>query len=135
MRYFGRPTKQDIINANYLLLLPELHSEPKRLPYIGVEEAMPKFKAALEDYGIQCKTELSNKVISQVMVLNSKKTILFRPDAQFTLKEVNALIEHEIGVHMVTTQNASEQQLKAFGIRTTRSTQEHKKDWPYFRNI
>jgi uncharacterized protein (TIGR02421 family) len=50
------------------------------------------------------------------MVLNSKKTILIRPDAQFTKKEADALIDHEIGVHMVTTQNSSNEKLKIFNI-------------------
>ena len=46
------------------------------------------------------------RVIFQVIVLNSKKTILINPNARFTQKDVNALIEHEIGVQMVTTQNS-----------------------------
>ena len=60
------------------------------------------------------------------MVLNSTKTILIRPDAKFTQKEVNALIEHEIGVHMVTTQNSIHQKLKVFnlGLPINTETQE-----------
>ena len=126
LRYFGRPSKKDIQNATYLLHLPPIPSEPRRVPYLSSEEAMSIFSKALEDYGIQCNLELSNKVISQVMVLNSKKTILIRPDAKFTMKEANAMIEHEIGVHMVTTQNSSQQKLKLFnlGLPVNTETQE-----------
>lgn len=116
LRYFGRPSKKDLINAQYLLHLPPIPFEPKRVPYLSSEEAMNTFKVGLENYGIKCKIELSNKVISQVMVLNSKKTILIRPDAKFTQKEANAMVEHEIGVHMVTTQNSSMQNLKVFNL-------------------
>ena len=126
LRYFGRPSKQDIQNANYLLHLPAIPSEPDRAPYLPTEQAMGLFKDALEAYGISCKIELSNKVISQVMVLNSRQTILIRPDAKFTIKDANALIEHEIGVHMVTTQNSNLQQLKLFnlGLPVNTRTQE-----------
>ena len=116
LRYFGRPSKKDLINAQYILHLPPIPSEPKRMPFLSMDESIGLFKNALNEYGIKCKIELSNRVISQVMVLNSKKTILIRPDAQFTRKEVNALIEHEIGVHMVTTQNSSDEKLKIFNL-------------------
>jgi len=126
MRYFGRPSKKDILNAEYLLHLPPIPSEPKRRPYIPIQDTLETFKKALHNYGIECKIELSNKVISQAMVLNSTKTILIRPDAKFTQKEVNALIEHEIGVHMVTTQNSIHQKLKIFnlGLPINTETQE-----------
>ncbi len=116
LRYFGRPSRKDILNANYILHLPPILSEPKRVPNIDSTEAMSLFKDGLKNYTIDCKIELSNRVISQVMVLNSKNTILIRPDAKFSLKEANALIEHEIGVHMVTTQNSKNQDLKIFNI-------------------
>lgn len=126
LRYFGRPSKRDLLNANYLLHLPELPSEPKSMPIFNAQDAVYEFKRGLEEYEMDCKIELSSKVISQVMVLNSKKTILIRPDATFTKKDVNALIEHEIGVHMVTTQNSSMQKLKVFnlGLPVNTKTQE-----------
>ncbi|MBC8226845.1 MAG: flavohemoglobin expression-modulating QEGLA motif protein [Gammaproteobacteria bacterium] len=126
LRYFGRPSKKDLTNAQYILHLPDIPSEPKKVPLLSVDKAIGSFKQALDDYGIQCKIELSNRVISQVMVLNSKKTILFRPDAKFTRKEINALVEHEIGVHMVTTQNSFDEKLKIFnlGLPVNTMTQE-----------
>ncbi|MCR9249416.1 MAG: flavohemoglobin expression-modulating QEGLA motif protein [bacterium] len=126
LRYFGRPSKKDIQNANYLLHLPAIPTEPTRVPYMSTGQALSAFNQALGAYGMTCKIELSNKVISQVMVLNSKKTILIKPDAKFTTKEANALIEHEIGVHMVTTQNSNLQKLKLFnlGLPVNTMTQE-----------
>jgi uncharacterized protein (TIGR02421 family) len=116
LRYFGRPSKKDLQNAHYLLHLPSIPSEPKKAPLLSMEETLAAFRNALDDYQIDCKLELSNKVISKVMVLNSKNTILIRRDSKFTHKEVNALIEHEIGVHMVTTQNSMLHDLKLFNI-------------------
>lgn len=126
LRYFGRPSKKDIQNAHYFLHLPEVSGEPKRSPSLGVEEAIISFKDGLLRYGFESKIEKSNRVISQVMVLNAKKTILFRPDAKFTRSQINALVEHEIGVHMVTTMNSNIQKLNVFnlGLPVNTMTQE-----------
>lgn len=126
LRYFGRPSKKDLQNAQYILHLPTIPSEPKRMPIVPMEQAVEAFRAGLKSYDMNCKIEMSNRVISQVMVLNSKKTIMIRPDAKFTHKEINALIEHEIGVHMVTTQNSARQKLKIFnlGLPVNTMTQE-----------
>lgn len=126
LRYFGRPSKTDLLNAEYILHLPVIPSEPKRPPILHIDKALEIFKEGLADYELNCKIELSNKVISQVMVLNSKRTILIRPDAKFTRREIRALIEHEIGVHMVTTMNSSQQSLKLFnlGLPVNTKTQE-----------
>lgn len=126
LRYFGRPSKKDLINANYLLHLPSVPTEPKREPFLASDEIVEIFKKGIEEYGISCKISLSKKVISKVMILNSKKTILIRPDAKITRKEANALVEHEIGVHMVTTQNSSKGKLKILnlGLPVNTRTQE-----------
>ena len=118
LRYFGRPSKKDLQNATYVLSLPDVPNEAKKEPIYDAQAAMGVFKEALNDYNIldSAKFELSNRVISQVMVLNSKKSILIQPQAQFKRKELQALIEHEIGVHMLTTINSNRQQLKIFNI-------------------
>ena len=126
LRYFGRPSKKDIQNAHYFLHLPAIANEPSRSPTLGTEQAMQTFKEIIGKYGFESKMELSRKVISKVMVLNAKKTILFNPDAKFTRIEINALAQHEIGVHMVTTMNSSDQKLKIFnlGLPVNTETQE-----------
>ncbi len=116
LRYFGRPSKKDLQNATYILSLPDIPTEAKKEPVYDAQAAMAVFQEGLNDYGINAKIELSNRVISKVMVLNSKKSILIQPQAQFKRKELQALIEHEIGVHMLTTINSSRQQLKIFNV-------------------
>ena len=116
LRYFGRPSKKDLQNASYILSLPDIPTEAKKEPIYDAQTAMEIFKKALNEYGIKAKVEMSNKVISQVLVLNSKKSILIQPQAKFKHKELLALTEHEIGVHMLTTINSGRQQLKIFNI-------------------
>jgi len=116
LRYFGRPSKKDLQNATYILSLPNIPNETKKEPVYDAQTAVGIFKEALIDYGIKAKVELSTRVISQVMVLNSKKSILIQPQAKFKHKELLALTEHEIGVHMLTTINSNKQQLKIFNV-------------------
>jgi len=116
LRYFGRPSKKDLTNASYLLLLPDIPGEAQKEPQFDTQQAIVVFKKALAEYGIDAKVELSNKVISKILVLNSKKSILFQPEAIFRQSELNALIEHEIGIHMVTTANSNLQKLKVFNV-------------------
>ncbi len=116
LRYFGRPSNADLRNAQYLSLLPPIPSEPKRMANLPIEEVVEAFREAMDIYQMNGKIELSKRVISQVMVLNSKKTVLIRPDANFNKRELAALIEHELGVHMVTTQNSNLQDLKIFNL-------------------
>jgi len=116
LRYFGRPSSKDMKNANYLLHLPDIPGEAQHEPYLDVHGSVAVFRKALDDYGIKAKIEISNKIISQVMVLNSKRSIVFNANAKFRKKELSALIEHEIGVHMVTTINSNQQRLKIFNL-------------------
>jgi len=116
LRYFGRPSQRDLKNAYYLLHLPEIPGEPKRSPQVSSDEAIGFFSDSLKSYGFQAKVEKSSRVISQAMVINSKKRVLVRPDARFYRKEIKGLVEHEIGVHMLTTHNSGLQQLKVFNI-------------------
>jgi uncharacterized protein (TIGR02421 family) len=116
LRYFGRPSKRDLTNASYLMLLPDIPGEAQKEPLFNSLQAMEIFKESLADYEIDARVELSNKVISKILVLNSKRSILFQPEAMFRQSELNALIEHEIGIHMVTTANSNLQKLKIFNI-------------------
>ena len=126
LRYFGRPNKSDIKKAQYLLHLPPSPHEPKKVPVLPQEKVVQLFQEGNDYYGFNAKIESSNRVISRVMVLNSKQKILFNPKARFTEKETKALVEHEIGVHMVTTQNSLLQPLKLFnlGLPVNTKTQE-----------
>lgn len=126
LRYFGEPDKQDVRNAEYLLHLPELESETQKVASITAEDAVPLFKQAFDDYGMEAKVELSSKTVAAAMVLNRKKKVLLKRGARFGPKQLQLLINHEIGVHMVTTMNSGQQPLKIFnlGLPVNTCTQE-----------
>lgn len=121
LRYFGEPNKTDIKNAEYIL-----HSSLS----VDIEEPMNLtsndvyhfFKYEIDKYGFSCKVEISKKIISKVLNLNNKKTLVIRKDAMFSERSLKALAEHEIGVHMLTTINSRLQPLKIFRLGTPLNT-------------
>jgi uncharacterized protein (TIGR02421 family) len=116
LRYFGRPNKVDIRNAEYILLLPEIKEENIRGQRFGVDKAKEIFKEAFENYGFKGKIKVDKKSLSTVMVINSTKTVVLKDGATFSQNELQYLAEHEIGVHMVTTMNATNNKLKIFSV-------------------
>lgn len=81
---------------------------------------------AVDDYGIKCRVEVTDKIIAAVMVNNAKKSILINKSTKINSKELHGLIQHELGVHVVTTANSELQKLKIFkfGLPGNTSSQE-----------
>ncbi|HAF30286.1 MAG TPA: flavohemoglobin expression-modulating QEGLA motif protein [Bacteroidales bacterium] len=121
LRYFGEPNKVDIKNAEYIL-----HSsnsiDQEEVLNLSSTDVLHYFKDITNQYGFQCKVEISRKIISKVLNLNNKKTLYIRKDASFSEKSLHALAEHEIGVHMLTTINSRLQPLNIFRLGTPLNT-------------
>jgi len=118
--YFGEPDETDVKNAEYILHCATSHE--KKANELGAHEALLYIKKTIESYGFPCKVEVSKHTTSKVLALSSKKTIRIRKDARFNKAYLKALAEHEVGVHMLTTANASNQKLKAFLLGTPVNT-------------
>ena len=121
LRYFGEPNKRDVQNAEYILHLSSSIDSDEEDVY-GPNETLDLFKETLSEYGIKCRIEISRKVVSKILIINNKNTILIRKDSSFSEKSLNALREHEIGVHMLTTANSRLQPLKIFRLGTPLNT-------------
>lgn len=120
LRYYGEPSDDDIRMANFLLYAKPYEATQERS--IGAQEARQYFVSALEKYNIQCRVVITNKIIASAMVDNAKKTILINKAMKMNQMEIDALIHHELGVHMVTTMNADLQQLKIFKLELPNNT-------------
>ncbi|GHA31312.1 flavohemoglobin expression-modulating QEGLA motif protein [Photobacterium aphoticum] len=122
LRYYGQPDQQDIANANFILHACE-YDEPED-ETITAQQAIQAFKDAADDYGIKCKIAGSKQLIARAMV--SGRNIKVNLGAKFNQKDLNALIHHELGVHLVTSANAEMQPLKVLqlGLPGNTHTQE-----------
>ena len=114
LRYFGEPSKKDVDNANFVLYCPEFRTENEG--EFSELEVAELFRNSTKDYGFNFDIEVSDHIASKALVINSKKKVVVKKGVKFDKRFAKGLIEHEIGVHMVTTMNALNQPLKIFSV-------------------
>jgi len=112
-RYFGVPDERVLKNADFLIRCPDYETNEKNL---SSEDALVILKKTVDHYGFNCKLERSKNLASRAMVDNVNKIVKISRGEKFTQKEIEALAQHEIGVHMLTTYNSENQTLKIFNI-------------------
>ncbi|MCP4956510.1 MAG: flavohemoglobin expression-modulating QEGLA motif protein [Photobacterium aquimaris] len=122
LRYYGQPDERDIANAKFILHACEYKAQQPA--NISAKEAIEAFKVAAAEYDIPCKVVASKQLIARAMV--SGKVIKVNPNSRFTQGDLDALIHHELGVHLVTSVNAERQPLKILqlGLPGNTHTQE-----------
>jgi len=125
LRFHGEPSEADIELARFLIAAPPIEKE-KNPKLLSARECANVFKRAENDYGFSFQVELSSRIVARAMVSSGRRKVMINRNAQFTEVEIQALIHHELGVHMVTTSNARQQPLKIFrmGLPGNTETQE-----------
>lgn len=112
LRYYGQPSDDDINNARFILHA-RVHDEEPLLNY-EPEQIVARFTEAAKTYGVDCKIVVSDKIVAGALV--SGKTLKINPTRRFGEKELQGLIDHELGVHIVTSANADLQPLKVLKL-------------------
>lgn len=115
LRYYGEPTSEDLANARFLLHAAD-RAEEINGPRYSAEEMIPFFEQKAKEWGLECKVELSDRLLAQAMVNNGRKALMVRRNTSASESELHALAHHELGVHMVTSLNAAAQPLKVFTL-------------------
>ncbi|MBU2871460.1 flavohemoglobin expression-modulating QEGLA motif protein [Colwellia sp. E2M01] len=121
LRYYGEPNRQDIANAEFILRAPEIEGEFEESIH-DADYAVSYYKEQAAKWNLQCRIEKSAKLVAKAMVNNEKRLLLINKDATFTRSELQGYAFHELGIHMLTTINAKESQLKVFSIGLTGNT-------------
>ena len=111
LRYYGEPSPIDIANARFLLHASELPGYEEEPEDIEADAAKRAMEQAAQDLGLDCPVVLSTRLVAKAMVDNTRQALLINRNAKLTHTELNALIHHELGVHMATTMNALKQSL------------------------
>jgi len=134
LRYYGEPAPTDLANAQFILHAPAIDIKAGDDTVVGetahtaqvfpAREVKDAFIQALSHYGFQCPVEITPNMVAGAMV--SKGRILINSEIQVNRLQLEALIHHELGVHMVTTMNAREQPLRLLrsGLPLNTLTQE-----------
>lgn len=110
--YYGQPTSKDILNANFLVHA-YAHDTDEGESTSG-EPIIAAFRKAATEYGIDCKIVASDKLVAGALVRG--KTLYINSNRSFGPRELSGLVEHELGVHLVTSFNAGLQPLKVLRV-------------------
>ncbi|MDR4505114.1 MAG: flavohemoglobin expression-modulating QEGLA motif protein [Candidatus Scalindua sp.] len=124
LRYYGEPSENDNKTAEFLLFAKEFEpNEASTIDAAGIRDA---FLAAIDKHLIKCRVLLTDNIIANAMVKSTSRLILINRAACINKRELNALIHHELEVHMLTTVNSENQKLKIFrlGLPGNTCTQE-----------
>ena len=127
LRSFGTPTETDVENAKFIL---HFEDEDKNdaifQPKYTATQAESFFRSYSKQYDFDYNIVHSDKMTAIAMVLNNIKTLVLNGNHTFSDNEIKVLTNHEIGVHMVTTMNGLEHDLKIFahGLPKNEETQE-----------
>ncbi len=114
LKYYGEPSDADEKNANYLLHCSDFERASTTL--LDQQALIERFSSAASDWNMPCKIEVSNRLVASAMVSNSRKAVMLAKGISLPEKEAEALINHELGVHMATSLNAASQRLKVFTL-------------------
>jgi uncharacterized protein (TIGR02421 family) len=113
LRYFGEPTQKDIGNAKFILHLPgNLNEENEEV--LVFEEIKKILVDFAESNGLPYNLKIEENMLANALI--SGNTLKLNKNAKLSLSDTNALAQHEIGVHLVTTLNARLQPLRILEI-------------------
>lgn len=114
LKYYGEPSVTDEANAHFLLHAARVEEGEQEM--LSAEQALAYFRQQAEQWQMNCRVELSSRLVASAMVSGSKRTLYINRDHQFSASWMAALAHHELGVHMATTLNAAQQSLKVFSL-------------------
>ncbi len=111
----GKPSSEMVATAK-LTFPRDKGNSPVR--NILAKDARKAFLEYLEDYGIRdWKVVIKKKMIAKSNVESSKKTIYIK-DKNYSTNEINNLIAHEIGVHVIRAVNGQRNKNPLFSLGT-----------------
>lgn len=113
LRYYGEPNDKDLRNANFILHLPENVDEAQD-DFVAADEIVAKLTTFADAQGYSYQIKLDDSMIANILV--SGTTVKVNSSARISSTEVNALLHHELGVHLVTTLNGRSQPLKVLSL-------------------
>ncbi|TNC79713.1 MAG: flavohemoglobin expression-modulating QEGLA motif protein [Oleiphilus sp.] len=123
MRYYGEPSDKDMRNAHFILHLPD-DLDQRDDASLGADDIVARLEAFASREGYEYQIRLDDSMIANALV--SGTVIKVNRMARVAETEVNALLHHELGVHLVTTLNARNQPLRvlSLGCPVNTTTQE-----------
>jgi len=121
LKYFGQPSSLDLKQARFLLMCPNFMDENDEMIFTA-DDAAEDFRKASDAYGFDLKIEVKSTIVARALALNSKQKVYLKKGIMFSKRDIDGLIEHEIGVHILTSRNGKLQPLRLFSLGTPLNT-------------
>ncbi len=116
LRLYGKPDNVDVMNANYIIQSYGKDNETNM--NLEKEEIYKLFSDELKAWDMGGKITFGRNMAARIMVNSAKKTLVINEKAKLNEDDIKLLSQHEIGVHMLTTMNASKQPLRFLSLGT-----------------
>jgi len=114
LKSFGTPTEKDVENAKFILHFSDEEFDSEMFPIFSADEASEYFQEFTKQYDFDLNIKFSTKISAAAMVQNTTKTLILKKNYRYSANQLKVLANHEIGVHLVTTNNALCQSLHIF---------------------
>ncbi|WP_297692281.1 flavohemoglobin expression-modulating QEGLA motif protein [uncultured Eudoraea sp.] len=114
LNIYGTPTEKDVQNAKFILHFDDEPASVDMETVFSTDDARAYFEDFAASYEFPVNIKFATHIAADAMVSNATKTLLIKRNARFSQNQLLTLANHEIGVHLVTTFNASLQPLKIF---------------------
>ena len=126
LKIYGEPDELDLKNANFLLMCPDYEFSADHVDKIPASAVVKIIKEITHSYKFHTNIKIVNNILSHAVFIPSKNLLRIKKNGDFTKIYAEALGHHEIGVHKLTSENASLQPLKVFkaGFPLSTLTQE-----------
>ncbi|MEZ4741559.1 MAG: flavohemoglobin expression-modulating QEGLA motif protein [Bdellovibrionota bacterium] len=126
LKYFGAPSEEDIAIAKFLLKSPplEVHSDEREI--VDEKYVHDKCTEMMGYFGFSGKITRSKNLVANAVFHSGRNILKLKAGLKVSAQYANALAHHEIGIHMLTTENSRLQPLKimTLGLPIDTKTQE-----------
>ncbi|MBK5253889.1 MAG: flavohemoglobin expression-modulating QEGLA motif protein [Peptostreptococcaceae bacterium] len=116
LKLYGKPDRVDVMNANYIIQSYGKDNEGDK--NLVKEDIYNMFSEELKSWNMGGKIVFHKNMAARIMVNSAKKTLVINDKAEFNKNDIKLLSQHELGIHMLTTMNASNQPLKFLSLGT-----------------
>lgn len=127
LKFFGAPSADDLRISNFLITAPKVELFDKdnqtKVDSKTVQELCQKM---IDHFNFNGRITLAKNMVAHAVFHPGKNLLKIKANSIVNQRYAKALAHHEIGVHMLTTENAKKQPLKIFqlGLPLDTKTQE-----------
>lgn len=111
LQLHGKPSTYLLQNADRLQFI----IAEKDALHVSTPQLLLRMQCALERFGFPWQVE-EREMVAHACVSHSQRKLLIRKNAHFPQRYVKRLIVHEIGTHILRSENAKEQPYKIFSV-------------------